>query len=74
VEKIDEKGQKEYLGGRTMNCSTGTGRKVKDSYGEVNNTEKIHQVQEDRKFSLLLKVLELFLRHPILVLAYKWEL
>jgi hypothetical protein len=27
-----------------------------------------------KKFSLLVKVLELFLRCPILVLAYKWNL
>jgi hypothetical protein len=28
-ERVDEKGQKEQLGGRTMDCSTGKGGKVK---------------------------------------------
>jgi hypothetical protein len=28
-ERVDEKGQKESLGGRTMDCSTGQGGKVK---------------------------------------------
>jgi hypothetical protein len=35
---------------------------------------KSHQVQEQKKFSVLVIVLELFLRRPILVLAYKQEL
>jgi hypothetical protein len=28
-ERVDEKGQKEYLGARAMDCSTGGGGKVK---------------------------------------------
>jgi hypothetical protein len=36
--------------------------------------KKNHQVQEPQKFSLLVKDLELFLRCPILVLAYKQKL
>jgi hypothetical protein len=36
--------------------------------------KKTHQVQEQQKVQSFVKVLELFLRHPILVLAYKWEL
>jgi hypothetical protein len=30
--------------------------------------------RNNKKFSPLVKVLELFFRHPILVLTYKWEL
>jgi hypothetical protein len=43
-EGVDEKGQKEYLIGRTMDCSTGEGEskegksRDKNNYGEVNNS------------------------------------
>jgi hypothetical protein len=30
--------------------------------------------RNNKKFSLLVKILELFLKHPILTLVYKWEL
>jgi hypothetical protein len=53
----------------------------KDSDGEVTNTEKKNahatkntRFRNNKNFSLLVKVLELFLRYPILVLAFKQEL
>jgi hypothetical protein len=49
---------------------------IRNSDGEVNNTEKIFKIRyrNNKKFTLLVKVLELFLRCPIMVLAYKQEL
>jgi hypothetical protein len=43
--------------------------KIRNSDDEVNNTEK----KCNKKFSILVKVMELFLRHPIPALAYKWS-
>jgi hypothetical protein len=67
-----------------MYCSTGKGGKVKGGNNRDKKTvmvkliiqrkknhSKNHQVQENKMFSVLVKVLELFLRHPNLVLAYK---
>jgi hypothetical protein len=38
--------------------------------------KKKHNIRfrNNKKFSLLVKVLVLFFRHPILVLVYRWEL
>jgi hypothetical protein len=38
------------------------------------NHNKNIKYRNHEKFGLLVKVLKLFLRHPILVLSYKWEL
>jgi hypothetical protein len=46
----------------------------KYSNSEVNNIKKTHRIQEQQNVVFLVKVLELFLRHPILVLVYKQEL
>jgi hypothetical protein len=44
--------------------------KIKIKKETIKNT----RFRNNRKFSFLVKVLELFLRHPVLVLAYKWKL
>jgi hypothetical protein len=41
---------------------------------EKKKHNKNTRFRNNKKFSLFIKVLELFLRHPILVLSYKWKL
>jgi hypothetical protein len=52
-----------------------------NSDSEINNTKKINPMatqntryRNNKMFGVLVKVLELFLSCPILVLVYKWEL
>jgi hypothetical protein len=44
--------------------------KIQEKKKHIRNT----MFRNHKKFSLLVKVLELFLRCPILVLVYKWKL
>jgi hypothetical protein len=46
----------------------------KERKGKNKQTNKNHQVRNNKKVSLWVKVLELLLTHPILVLAYKQKL